>query len=92
MRYDAGQKETTHLRLLQATTQSLRARGVAATTSGGFYPHFRSRDELDAAGIRGMFSPKTAATPPPSRRRTEVRPLRPTWISTSAGRIGAARA
>jgi TetR/AcrR family transcriptional repressor of nem operon len=78
MRYDAGQKEKTRLRLLRATAESLRARGVAATTiggvtaaagitHGGFYAHFRSRDDLVAAGVREMFSPKAAAPPAPSR-------------------------
>lgn len=77
MRYDAGQKAKTRQRLLQATAESLRTRGVAATTiggvtaaagltHGGFYAHFRSRDELVAAGIREMFSPEACAPPPPS--------------------------
>ena len=85
MRYDAGQKEKTRLRLLRATAESLRARGVAATTvgavtaaagitHGGFYAHFRSRDELIAAGIREMFSPKAAA-PPPSPTSDAGEPL-----------------
>ena len=79
MRYGAGQKEKTRLRLLRATAESLRGRGVAATTiggitaaagitHGGFYAHFRSRDDLVAAGVREMFSPQGAATP--SRSRT----------------------
>jgi TetR/AcrR family transcriptional repressor of nem operon len=79
MRYDAGQKDKTRQRLLRASAESLRRHGVTGTTiggvtaaagitHGGFYAHFRSRDELIAAGIQEMFSPEAAATPSPSRK------------------------
>ncbi|KRB40967.1 TetR/AcrR family transcriptional regulator [Phenylobacterium sp. Root700] len=74
MRCSPGQKETTRTRLLRETAESISARGVAAAlggvsaaagvTHGGFYAHFRSRDDLVAAGAREMFSPRDAAMLP----------------------------
>src|SRR5438105_4875754 len=83
MRYDAGHKEKTRSRLLRATAESIRARGVADTTigtvtaaagitHGGFYAHLRSRDELVAAGIREMFLRTGAFTPSPTQDSRET--------------------
>ena len=66
-RWDAGQKEKTRTRLLRATAESIRARGLAATTISGVSAaigmthgrscaHLASRDELVSASIQEMFS------------------------------------
>jgi TetR/AcrR family transcriptional repressor of nem operon len=59
----AEQKERTHEAILEAAGRSLRRRGIsgstvadvmkaAGLTVGGFYAHFRSKDELLAAAMR----------------------------------------
>ncbi|WP_371129786.1 TetR/AcrR family transcriptional regulator [Phenylobacterium sp.] len=88
MRHDAGRKERTHTRLLQATAQSIRAQGLAATTiggvsaaigmtHGGFYAHFGSRDELVAAAIQETFSQSLGA----------ARSMAPGWRETLAAHL-----
>jgi TetR/AcrR family transcriptional repressor of nem operon len=66
MRYDAEHKQKTRQRLLEAAAKMLREEGphrlgVAAVmgeaglTHGGFYAHFRSKDDLVAEGIEEIF-------------------------------------
>jgi len=66
MRYDAEHKQRTKERLLKETAKAIRLEGphnvgVAAVmakaglTHGGFYAHFKSRDEMIAEGVREMF-------------------------------------
>ncbi|MGP0059673.1 MAG: TetR/AcrR family transcriptional regulator [Beijerinckiaceae bacterium] len=66
MRYDADHKERTRQRLLVEAAEALRSEGpervgVAALmsklglTHGGFYAHFKSKDELVAQAIEEMF-------------------------------------
>ncbi len=63
MRYPPGHKESVRLKILDAASRALRARGIAGVsvpalmqeaglTHGGFYNHFRDRDELVADAIR----------------------------------------
>ena len=66
MRYDNEHKQKTRAKVLQAAARALRSEGpervgVAAVmaeaglTHGGFYAHFKSKDELIAAAIGQMF-------------------------------------
>jgi TetR/AcrR family transcriptional repressor of nem operon len=66
MRYDSEHKQRTRERLLKETAKAIRLEGphkvgVAAVmaraglTHGGFYAHFKSRDEMIAEGVREMF-------------------------------------
>ncbi len=66
MRYDAEHKERTRERLLHETATAIRQGGPdkvgvadvmarAGLTHGGFYAHFRSREDLIEAGIGQMF-------------------------------------
>src|SRR5579859_7402449 len=67
MRYGAEHKEETRKRVLKAAAKAIRAEGphriaVAGVmaevglTHGGFYAHFRSKDDLVAASIGQMFA------------------------------------
>jgi TetR/AcrR family transcriptional repressor of nem operon len=67
MRYGAEHKEQTRKRVLKAAAKAIRAEGphriaVAGVmaevglTHGGFYAHFKSKDELVAASIDQMFA------------------------------------
>ena len=71
MRYDAEHKEKTRARVLQEAARAIRAEGPhrvgvagimakAGLTHGGFYAHFKSKDDLVAAAIDEMF--KDAST------------------------------
>ena len=62
MRYDKGRKEQTRKRIVDVASARFRARGIEATgvaglmadaglTHGGFYAHFRSKDDLVRAAI-----------------------------------------
>jgi TetR/AcrR family transcriptional regulator, transcriptional repressor for nem operon len=62
MRYDAGHKQKTRERVLTAAAKALRAAGpeklsvaevmrAAGLTVGGFYAHFRSKDDLLAHAV-----------------------------------------
>ncbi len=82
MRYDAEHKQKTRARVLQEAAKAIRAEGPhrigvagvmakAGLTHGGFYAHFKSKDELVAAAIdemfndaRGRFAHETADNPP----------------------------
>ncbi|KRA59263.1 TetR family transcriptional regulator [Caulobacter sp. Root655] len=66
MRYDADHKQQTRERVLKAAAKALRAEGphrigVAAVmaeaglTHGGFYAHFKSKDDFIAAAVGQMF-------------------------------------
>ena len=62
MRYPEGHKETVRARIVEATSRALRRRGLdgasipalmkqVGLTHGGFYSHFRDREELLAEAI-----------------------------------------
>ncbi len=81
MRYDAEHKERTRRRLLTEAADALRGDGpdkvgVAALmsklglTHGGFYAHFKSKDDLIAHAIDEMF----AQTLTVLKKKTEGRP------------------
>jgi TetR/AcrR family transcriptional repressor of nem operon len=66
MRYDTEHKQKTRAMVLQAAAKAIRADGPdrvgvagvmaeAGLTHGGFYAHFKSKDELVAAAIGQMF-------------------------------------
>jgi TetR/AcrR family transcriptional regulator, transcriptional repressor for nem operon len=66
MRYDAEHKQQTHDRLLKEAAKAIRRDGPhkvsvagvmakAGLTHGGFYAHFKNRDELVAEGVAQMF-------------------------------------
>lgn len=66
MRYSPEHKEKTRAQMLTAAAQQMRLRGpdgvsVAALmrrvglTHGGFYAHFKSKDQLIAAAVATMF-------------------------------------
>ena len=66
MRYDAAHKAETRARVVQAAARAIRAHGPfkaavaaimadAGLTHGGFYAHFRSKDDLLAAAVLRMF-------------------------------------
>lgn len=66
MRYDAEHKQKTHEKLLREAAKAIRRDGPhkvsvagvmskAGLTHGGFYAHFKSRDELVAEGVAQMF-------------------------------------
>src|SRR4051812_43101418 len=67
MRYDTEHKQKTRATVVQAAAKAIRADGpdrvaVAAVmaeaglTHGGFYAHFKSKDDLVAAAIAQMFA------------------------------------
>ena len=66
MRYDAEHKQKTHDKLLKEAAKAIRREGPhkvsvagvmakAGLTHGGFYAHFKNRDELVAEGVAQMF-------------------------------------
>ena len=67
MRYGAEHKEETRKRVLKAAAKAIRAEGPhrigvagvmaeAGLTHGGFYAHFKSKDDLVAASVEQMFA------------------------------------
>ena len=67
MRYDAEHKQKTRERVLKEAAKAIRANGPqqiavagvmasAGLTHGGFYAHFKSKDDLVAAAIGEMFN------------------------------------
>jgi TetR/AcrR family transcriptional repressor of nem operon len=71
MRYDADHKRKTHDKLLREAAKAIRREGPhkvsvagvmgkAGLTHGGFYAHFKSRDELLAQGVSQMFRESAA--------------------------------
>ena len=66
MRYDAEHKEKTRARVLKEAAKAIRAEGPhriavagvmakAGLTHGGFYAHFKSKDDLVSAAVEHMF-------------------------------------
>jgi TetR/AcrR family transcriptional regulator, transcriptional repressor for nem operon len=66
MRYDSEQKQRTREKVLQVAAKAIRGEGPdrvgvagvmaeAGLTHGGFYAHFKSKDDLIAAAIGQMF-------------------------------------
>jgi TetR/AcrR family transcriptional regulator, transcriptional repressor for nem operon len=66
MRYDTEQKQRTREKVLQVAAKAIRSEGPdrigvagvmaeAGLTHGGFYAHFKSKDDLVAAAIGQMF-------------------------------------
>ena len=66
MRYDSEHKEKTRARVLKEAAKAIRAEGPhriavagvmakAGLTHGGFYAHFKSKDDLVAAAVEAMF-------------------------------------
>ena len=66
MRYDADHKTQTHQRVLKEAAKAIRAQGPhkigvaqvmakAGLTHGGFYAHFKSKDDFVAQAIGQMF-------------------------------------
>jgi len=62
MRYTKGHKDNSHERILKAAAKKFRRQGIAATgmtgvmaeaglTNGGFYAHFRSKNDLVRQGL-----------------------------------------
>jgi TetR/AcrR family transcriptional repressor of nem operon len=71
MRYSAKHKSMTHSRLLKKATEQFRERGVQATgiaklmnrvgmTHGGFYAHFKNKEELVKSAMAIMFEETVA--------------------------------
>jgi len=67
MRYDVDHKKRTHRKILRNAGREVRARGLqgpgvaevmraSGLTVGGFYKHFRNREELLAEAIEAGFS------------------------------------
>src|SRR6266481_5459213 len=58
MRYEQDHKARTHQRILKNAARRFRAEGLngSGLTSGGFYKHFRSKDELLAEAIEAGYS------------------------------------
>lgn len=66
MRYDTEHKQRTHEKVVRAAAEAIRLHGPdgigvsdlmkkAGLTHGGFYAHFKSKDELVAEAITHMF-------------------------------------
>ena len=66
MRVSQAEMDANHQRIVEGTSRLLRERGVhdtsvadamseAGLTHGGFYRHFKTKDDLVVAGIRSMF-------------------------------------
>src|SRR6516225_1792267 len=71
MRYDAEHKQKTRAKVLEVAAQAIRKDGPdrigvasvmaeAGLTHGGFYAHFKSKDELVTAAIEQMFEESRA--------------------------------
>jgi TetR/AcrR family transcriptional repressor of nem operon len=71
MRYDAEHKQKTRSKVLEVAAKAIRSDGPdrigvagvmaeAGLTHGGFYAHFKSKDELVAAAIEQMFEESRA--------------------------------
>lgn len=67
MRYSGSHKEETHLKILKIAGRALRAKGPdgvgvaeimkeAGLTHGGFYAHFKSKEELLIQALEGVFT------------------------------------
>jgi TetR/AcrR family transcriptional repressor of nem operon len=83
MRYPEGHKKAVRERIVRAAAAALRGRGLdgvsipevmrqAGLTHGGFYAHFRDRDELAAEAIRAAAQETAAAVFAGGRSLEEV--------------------
>ena len=72
MRYNPEHKQRTHEKVLHEAAQAIRLQGPdrisiaelmtnAGLTHGGFYAHFKSKDELVAEAVDWMFAERRAA-------------------------------
>jgi TetR/AcrR family transcriptional regulator, transcriptional repressor for nem operon len=72
MRYDPEHKQRTHEKVLHEAAEAIRLQGPdrisiaelmtnAGLTHGGFYAHFKSKDELIAEAVDWMFAERRAA-------------------------------
>jgi TetR/AcrR family transcriptional regulator, transcriptional repressor for nem operon len=72
MRYDTDHKQRTHDNVVKAAAQAIRAHGPdkigvaglmakVGLTHGGFYAHFKSKDELVAEAVTHMFDERFEA-------------------------------
>ena len=72
MRYDPEHKQRTHEKVLHEAAQAIRLQGPdkisiaelmtsAGLTHGGFYAHFKSKDELVAEAVDWMFAERRTA-------------------------------
>src|SRR6185369_8338509 len=73
MRYGEAHKEETHRKVLKAASITLREKGpdrltvpevmaAVGLTHGGFYAHFKSKDDLIAESIKDTFARSGALT------------------------------
>jgi len=71
MRYDAEHKQKTRTKVLEVAAKAIRTEGPdrigvagvmaeAGLTHGGFYAHFKSKDDLVAAAVEQMFDESRA--------------------------------
>jgi TetR/AcrR family transcriptional regulator, transcriptional repressor for nem operon len=81
MRYDSEQKQRTREKILQVAAQAIRDEGPdrigvagvmaeAGLTHGGFYAHFKSKDDLVAAAVGQMFVEASARLEQETRQRS----------------------
>jgi len=74
MRYDSKHKQQTRTKVLKEAAETIRSRGPegiavagvmakAGLTHGGFYAHFKSRDDLVAAAVDQMFEDSRTRLP-----------------------------
>ncbi|AXQ28420.1 TetR/AcrR family transcriptional regulator [Solimonas sp. K1W22B-7] len=86
MRYDADHKERTRALLLREAARAIRAQGArgvgvatimgkAGLTHGGFYAHFKSKDELIAEAMTAMFADILGKIDEYTRQRTPAEAL-----------------
>src|SRR5262245_5286908 len=93
MRYDQNHKDRTRARVLTEAAAAIRSKGVervgvadvmggAGLTHGGFYAHFKSKDELVAHAVTHMFDASyawflrhTVGASPRMRSRTTSMPI-----------------
>lgn len=83
MRYPDGHKEAVRARIVRAASAALRRYGLEAVsipalmkraglTHGGFYAHFKDRDELVAAAVRAAADDTGAGALAPERTLAEA--------------------
>jgi TetR/AcrR family transcriptional repressor of nem operon len=86
MRYTKGHKDNSHERILKAAAKKFRRQGIAATgmtgvmaeaglTNGGFYAHFRSKNDLVRQGLERALDeqPHRLAESVPGELRESIR-------------------
>lgn len=86
MRYDSEHKERTRQRVVDEAARLIRAQGAdkigvaalmagAGLTHGGFYAHFKSKDELVAEAVTTMFDTQRALFAEANAGRTPAEAL-----------------